>query len=104
MKTIICKFKSNGENITTTAIVNDDLSTLSKSKKNEATDIIDDFIAEDEVWILYFEKSDRLGYEVQMKVDKDGNKTFKGHKAITWEGSEGDSIITDSQSVRIIVK
>ena len=41
MKTIICKFKSNGENITTTAIVNDDLSTLSKSKKNEATDIID---------------------------------------------------------------
>lgn len=104
MKTIICKFKSNGESITTTAIVTDDLSALSKSKKNEATDIIDDFIAENEVWILYFEKNDRLGYEVQLKVDKDGNKTFKGHRAITWEGSDGDSIITDSQSVRIIVK
>ena len=68
MKTIICKFKSNGEDITATAIVSDDLSTLSKSKKNEATDIIDDFITEDQVWILYFEKSDRLGYEVQVKI------------------------------------
>lgn len=104
MKTIICKFKSNGERITTTAIVTDDLSALSKSKKNEATYIIDHYTDEEEVWILYFEKSDRLDYEVQLKVDKDGNKTFKGHKAITWEGSNGDSIITDVQAVRIIVK
>lgn len=104
MKTITCKFKSNGESIITTAIVTDDLSSLSKSKKNEATDIIDDFIAEDEVWILYFEKTDRLSYEVELKVDKDGNKTFKGHKAITWEGFNGDLVITDVQSVRISVK
>lgn len=104
MKTIICKFKSNGEDITATAIVSDDLSTLNKSKKNEATDIIDDFITEDQVWILYFEKSDRLGYEVQLKVDADGNKTLKGQKAITWEGSKGDLVISDVQRVKITVK
>ena len=70
MKTIICKFKSNGEDKTKTAILTDDLSTLSKSKKNEATDIIDDFIAEDEVWIIYFEENEHLGYEIQLKVNK----------------------------------
>jgi len=100
MKTIICKFKSGGENITTTAIVSDDLSTLSKSKKNEATDIIDDFIAEDDVWILYFEKSDRLGYEIQLKVDNNGHKTLKAHKAITWL----NDIIVDSQHLKVTVR
>lgn len=104
MKTIKCTFKSNGENITKTAVISDDLSTLSKSKKNEATDIIDDFITEDEIWIIFFEVSDHLGYEVQLKVDGDGNKTLKGLKAITWQSEHGDLVITDEQSVKITVK
>ena len=49
MKSIKCTFKSNGEDVTVTAIINDELSELSKSKRNQATDIIDDFIKEDEV-------------------------------------------------------
>ncbi len=61
-------------------------------------------MTEDEIWIIFFEVSDRLGYEVQLKVDDDGNKTLKGRKAITWEGEHGDSVITDEQRVKITVK
>ena len=43
MKTIRIKFKSNGETIKKTAIFSDDLSELSKSKKNQADDIIIDY-------------------------------------------------------------
>ncbi len=78
----------------------DDLSTLSKSKKNEATDIIDDFIAEDDVWVLYFEKSDCLGYEIQLKVDNNGHKTLKAHKAITWL----NDVVVDSQHLKVTVR
>ena len=46
MKTVKCIFKSNGEDITVTAIINNELSELSKSKKNQATDIINDLIQE----------------------------------------------------------
>ena len=104
MKTIICKFKSNGEDKTKTAILTDDLSTLSKSKKNEATDIIDDFIAEDEVWIIYFEENEHLGYEIQLKVNKN-EKTLVPVKAITWEGRDkNDLVITDSQKLKVTVR
>ena len=41
MKTIICKFKSDGTVIRKTAVINDTLDALSKSKRNEATDIIE---------------------------------------------------------------
>ena len=70
MKTIICNFKSNGEKVRKTAVINDNLSELSKSKKNEATDIIDDFMTEDNVWIIFFEENERLSYEVQFKIKK----------------------------------
>jgi len=103
MKTIKCTFKSNGEDVTVTAIINDELSELSKSKRNQATDIIDDFIKEDEVWCLFFEISPSLGYEIQFKVDKNGTKTLKPVKAITWEGGE-DAVITDVQKVTVKTK
>lgn len=103
MKSIKCTFKSNGEDVTVTAIINDELSELSKSKRNQATDIIDDFIKEDEVWCLFFEISPSLGYEIQFKVDKNGTKTLKPVKAITWEGGE-DAVITDVQIVTVKTK
>ena len=103
MKTIICNFQSNGEKIQKTAVINDNLSELSKSKKNEATDIIDDFMTEDNIWIIFFEENDHLGYEVQFKVDKNGNKTLTPVKSITWEGGD-DAVITDVQKVKVTVK
>ena len=102
MKTVICNFKSNGENVKVTAIINDNLTELSKSKRNEATDIIDDFIAEDNVWCLFFEKNEKLGYELQFKV-VENCKTLKPVKAITWEGGD-DAVITDSQYFTVKVK
>lgn len=103
MKQITCKFKSNGEDITVTGIVSDDLSELSQSKKNQATDIIDDYIDDDGVWMLYFEMNSNLGYEIQFKAKtEDGEtlKTLKPVKAITWGGGE-DAVITDVQKVTV---
>lgn len=103
MKTVKCTFKSNGEDITVTAVVDNELSELSKSRKNQATDIIDDFIQEEEVWCLFFEMSPSLGYEIQFKVDKNETKTLIPVKAITWEGGE-DAVITDVQKVTVKTK
>lgn len=103
MKTVKCTFKSNGEDITVTTIINNELSELSKSRKNQATDIIDDFIQEEEVWCLFFEMSPSLGYEIQFKVDKNETKTLIPVKAITWEGGE-DAVITDVQKVTVKTK
>ena len=103
MKTVKCTFKSNGEDITVTAIISNELSELSKSRKNQATDIIDDFIQEEEVWCLFFEMSPSLGYEIQFKVDKNETKTLIPVKAITWEGGE-DAVITDVQKVTVKTK
>lgn len=103
MITIKCTFKSNGDDVTVTAILNDNLSELSKSKRNQATELIEDFIKEDEVWCLYFEISPVLGYEIQFKVDKNETKTLKPVKAITWEGGD-DAVITDVQNVTVKLK
>lgn len=108
MKTLKCSFKSNGEDITVKAILNDDLTELSKSKKNQATDIIDDFIKYNEEWSLFFEMSPSLGYEILFKMQEDEDtfemrKTLKPVKAITWEGGE-DATITDVQNVTVKTK
>lgn len=103
MKQVKCNFKSNGEDVTVTAIINDGLSELSKSKKNQATDIIDDFIKDDEIWCLFFEITPSLGYEIQFKVKDYENKTLSPVKAITWEGGE-DAVITDVQKVTVKIK
>lgn len=101
MKQITCKFKSNDELITVTGVVTDDLTELSTSRKNQATDIIDDCIDIDGVWSLYFEISSSLGYEIQFKaetVDYETHKTLEPVKAITWEGGT-DGYISDVQNV-----
>lgn len=105
MKTIICRFKSDGKDLIKTAILNDTLKELSKSKKNEATDIIetgpyDSF----KTWSIYFEVSESLGYEVEFKYDRDNYaKTLEPIKAITWGGDDA-GVITDSQIVSVTVR
>lgn len=106
MKQITCKFKSNGELITLIGVVTDDLTELSTSRKNQATDIIDDYIDIDGVWSLYFEISSSLGYEIQFKavtVDFETHKTLEPVKAITWEGGT-DGVITDEQQVTVKIR
>ena len=102
MKTIICKFKSDDTDIRKTAVINDSLDTLSKSKRNEATDIIEPDTLDFEGWCIYFEITDTLAYEVMFVYDQEnGIKT----KAITWDGSDIDHVaIIDVQTVSVTIR
>ena len=106
MKTIICKFKSDGKDVKKTAIINDSLDTLSISKKSEATDIIEPDTFDYEEWSIYFEVTDTLAYEVVFKYDQESHiKTLKPIKAITWDGTAIDHVvITDVQKVSITIR
>ena len=106
MKTIICKFKSDGTDIRKTAVINDSLDGLSKSKKNEATDIIEPDTLDFEGWCIYFEITDTLAYEVMFVYDqKNDIKTLKPVKAITWDGTDIDHVaITDVQAVCVTIR
>lgn len=106
MKTIICKFKSDGTVIRKTAVINDSLDTLSKSKRNEATDIIEPDTLDFEGWCIYFEITDTLAYEVMFVYDQENDiKTLKPVKAITWDGSDIDHVaITDVQAVSVTIR
>lgn len=95
METIKVKFKSNGREIRKTAILTDDLSNLSKSKKNQARDIIE--YPEDGFWSIVFDESETLQYEVEFAI-ADYQKTLKPIKAITW----GDDVIEDVQKAEIL--
>jgi len=106
MKTIICKFKSDGTDIRKTAVINDTLDGFSKSKKNEATDIIEPDTLDFEGWCIYFEITDTLAYEVMFAYDQENDiKTLKPVKAITWDGSDIDHVaITDVQAVSVTIR
>jgi hypothetical protein len=106
MKTIICKFKSNGTDIRKIAVINDSMDALSKSKKNEATDILEPDSVDFEGWCIFFEITDTLAYEVMFEYDQENDvKTLKPIKAITWDGADIDHVvITDVQVVHVIVR
>ena len=103
MKTIVCKFKSDGKEIRKTAIINDSLDALSKSKRNEATDILEPDTVDYEGWCIFFEVTDTLAYEIMFGYDRENDtKTLKPVKAITWDGSDIDHVvITDVQEVSV---
>lgn len=105
MRTIICKFNSEGKAVKKTAILNDSMNELSKSKKNEATDIQEAGDHNDyEEWSIYFEETTCLGYEVVFKFNhKNYTKTLKPLRAITW-GGEDAGVIIDSQHVSITIR
>lgn len=106
MKTIKCKFKSDGMDIIKTAVINDSLDTLSKSKKNEATDIIQPDMLDFDGWCIYFEITDTLAYEVMFEYNHENFiKTLKPVKAITWDGSDIDHVsIIDVQAVSVTIR
>ena len=102
MRTIICKFKSEGKDVRKTAILNDTLDELSKSKKNEAYDIyVDDY---EGFWSVFFEGDPGTQYEVQFKFDiENRQKTLEPIKAVTWGGDDAGTV-TDSQLVSVTVR
>ena len=69
--------------------------TLSESKQNQATDIIEDF-GDDTRWSLYFADFDEEhDVEIVMLRDADGDKVFEADYAIIW--SNGDNGCTEDE-------
>lgn len=95
MKTLTIKFKSNGETIKKVAVIKDDLTELSTSKKNEADTI--EHYPDDNFWSLCFGIEDNVGYEIEFKIE-DYQRTLKPIKAITW-CNYGSGYIDDVQAV-----
>lgn len=103
MTTIICKFKSEGKDVRKTAILNDTLDELSKSKKNEAFDIYMEDYGEG-YWSVFFEEGPGTLYEVQFKFDiENRQKTLEPIKAVTWGGGDA-GVVTDSQLVSVTIR
>lgn len=100
MKTIKCRFTSNGMAVKKTAILTDTLNELSNSQRNEAFDIFSECWAEG-YWSVFFEGEPGTQYEIEFKFDtKNIQKTLEPIKAITWE----NDIITDEQAVSVTTK
>ena len=92
MKTVTITFKSNGETIKKVAVIKDDLSDLSGSKKNQA-DTIEEYV-EDGFWALCFGIEDSVVYEIEFAIE-DYCRTLTPIKAITWV----DDVIDDVQPI-----
>lgn len=98
MITIKCRFKSNGETIKKKVIISDNLLTLSKSKLNDATSIVDEYWFNYETWGIIIEDTHCL-YELHFKV-KDTDRTLIPVKAVTWVGAER-GLVVDVQELYI---
>ena len=105
MKTLKFKFKSEGKSVCRTAILTDDLQDMSRNKKNQCYETLDDGI-EDGYWSLIFEgeQGENVSYEIEMKFDKRNyERTLTPIKAITWDDSDS-GVILDEQEVSVSVK
>lgn len=85
MITIKIEFDYEGKKHALKAMLNNDLSQLSKSKNNDATEIVDDF-GDEERWSIIFDQHDGRSLEVVMYRDSDGEKTVEADYTIIWNG------------------
>lgn len=81
MKQVTLKFKSRGTAIKKVVVIKDDLSDLSKSKRNENVFIFSE--PDDGYWAIYFSGDNEIDYEIQFAVE-DYRRTLIPIKAITW--------------------
>ena len=97
MITIKCTFLSEGETIKKTAILSDNLKTLSQSEKNECFEVSIE-LYNDGFWSIFLEGEPGVQYEIEFVYDLENHQqTLEPIKAITWQ----DDVITDSQSVTV---
>ena len=82
-----------------TAIVSDDLTKLSKSKRNQATDIVDEEWNDGKTWCIVF-AGDKADYELHFKM-KDHVRTLEPVRAVTWVGKDR-SVVDDSQYFTVV--
>lgn len=85
MVTITIEFEYEGKKHNLKAMLTNDLSGLSKSKKNDATEIIDDYGDEDR-WSIIFGEYELYVEVVMYRDSDDGSKTTSVDYAIIWNG------------------
>lgn len=85
MVTITIEFEYEGKKHNLKAMLNNSLTELSKSKKNDATEIIDN-TGDDERWSIIFGEYDLFVEAVMYRDSEDGDKTTSVDYAIIWNG------------------
>lgn len=85
MVTITIEFEYEGKKHNLRAMLNNSLTELSKSKKNDATEIIDDY-GDEERWSIIFGQYDLYVEAVMYRDGEDGDKTTSVDYAILWNG------------------
>lgn len=101
MKTITIKFTYNKEPYNLKAILKDNM-TLSNSKSNQATDLIEDY-GDENRWSLIFEPNSEIMVEVIMLRNALGKMTTKSEYAIIWGGLDR-GVIIDTINVKSTTK
>lgn len=94
MVTISIGFEYEGNKKTLKACIKNDMMTLSDSKQNQATDIVEDFGDEDR-WSLVFDTDCDEMYEAVMYRDADGVKTTEVEYVIVWGGTDKQAILAE---------
>lgn len=89
--TIKIRFKFENRKHTLTAILKDNW-TLSKSRKNQATDIIENY-GDDSRWSIVFDLDNEIMYEAVMLRDVNGDKSMKVEYVIIWGGTDRSAIL-----------
>lgn len=85
MTTITINYLCDEQNRSLTAVLTNDLSTLSNGKRNQATEIIEDF-GDPDRWSLIFGDTDKDFVEVVMYRDDDRDKTTDVDYILHWSG------------------
>lgn len=85
MVTISIEFDYDGKRHNLKAMLNNDLSALSKSKKNDATEINDDF-GDKSRWSIIFGQYELYVEVVLYRDSEDYEKTTSVDYAIIWNG------------------
>lgn len=94
MVIITIRFEYEGKQRTLKACLKNDMMTLSESKQNQATDLIEDF-GDDDRWSLVFDTDGDEMYEAVMYRDADGEKTTEVDYIIVWGGTGKDAILAE---------
>lgn len=77
--------------------------TISENKRNQATDLIEDF-GDEKRWLLYFADFDgEHDVEIVMLRDADGDKVFEADYAIIWNKAD-NGVIDDEVDAQCTVR
>ena len=99
MVTITIEFEYEGKKHNLKAMLNNTLTELSKSKKNDVTEIIDD-TGDDERWSIIFGQYDLFIEAVMYRDSDDREKTTSVDYIIIWNGDIIEAEIDAKSSVK----